>query len=685
MSSPSMTAFSWTGDGRTMSITYSADPSTYTGLCVSTGSPNYPADLKVSDWAWYSTGNTITYTVPSYNTTYYFSLYSFTNSNMSTEVGHSGVANRTTGSPPAIIPSAPTNISAIKQGTTTGYVSFTKGTNATSTRIYLYNYNTGGYVNDYSTTNSYVNISGLSYNTRYYVTLYSVSSTGDTSSTVGTSKTYNFTTDDLPTCPTPSSASFATNLTYDRVDITYPTYSPYTIVNQYSTDGTNWNSTTSSNYPLSTLWGIAGKTLYIRSKCTHSSYYDSSWSSTATYSSPTCPTPSAPTLSADSTNVNITYPSNANYTTYSEYSVDLATTWSQATSSTYPLNSLDVASGKKIYVRSKYQRAYHYDGNWSTNGTYQESTCPTPTDISAVYDSVNNEFDITVNTVVGYTTRIYHKPNASPDWIWIGDYVSASTVTCSLDMSGFASGSTFYFRAVNIKSHYFDSNNLDSTQYTFTLPSCPDPTSLTATVNSSGMVTVTASATSGYNIYVEYYDGCWTWLGTQLTSFSDSTLNMSSKTAGWVLQLRAKCTQSGKTDSNYISYNLTINVRPSNWTLFNYAIGQDMGSPNQNLVKTGATTYTCDAIVMSASTWNDFTAKINKFRAYYDVKNSTSIGQYTFTPVAPATVFTATIFNQAISAINDMIATGLTAKTSGVSIIDASSFVTLQTKLNSIP
>lgn len=83
------------------------------------------------------------------------------------------------------------------------------------------------------------------------------------------------------------------------------------------------------------------------------------------------------------------------------------------------------------------------------------------------------------------------------------------------------------------------------------------------------------------------------------------------------------------------------------------------------------------AFKLTAAEWNAFTSRINEFRSYKGLTN------YTFTTAIVGANFTAAMFNQANSAINAMISTGISSKTAG-NYVYAADLNTLVTKLNSI-
>lgn len=454
---------------------------------------------------------------------------------------------------------------------------------------------------------------------------------------------------------------------------------------QYRKNGGTW-STITSDVLFSSL--TDGDYLEFRSYTSKTSWQNSAYSSIVgfTHYKPTCDTPTAPILSADSTNVNIVYPYNSDYTTVSQYSVDMGTTWNTATSTTYPLSSLDNASGKMIYVRSKYTKSGFYDSAWATSH-YQEPTCPSTgsIDISESADAAG--IYITISSIPsGYRLWVEYQENGVGSWFPVQqsttDYVTSNYFT-GLSSVGIPSGTNIKVRAYLTKDHYIDGAPTVSNQITYIQGTCPVPNSLTATYNeSTGNIEINVTADSGYFIQVVYDTGG---ISTSLTNgYSPINYNfdVSSIGNGVTVTIQAFCTKNYYNDSNWIGTSIYLNRKPS-CNIFNFISGQLMTV--QNIVKGTNGQYTADAIVMPASTWNSFTSKINEFRTYYSNKYG-SIGQYAFTTIGSGIVFTASIYNEAKNAINGMFNTyeQLPDANSGVTEISANVLMNLQTKLNAV-
>lgn len=100
-------------------------------------------------------------------------------------------------------------------------------------------------------------------------------------------------------------------------------------------------------------------------------------------------------------------------------------------------------------------------------------------------------------------------------------------------------------------------------------------------------------------------------------------------------------------------------VRPSNWS-WTYAKSSGV------------------AFNLTASEWNSFTSRINSFRDY---KNMSA---YSFTSAVSGSAFTASMFNEARSAIAGMNTSGLTSSVSSGSVVYASYLNNLRDVLNGI-
>ena len=115
-----------------------------------------------------------------------------------------------------------------------------------------------------------------------------------------------------------------------------------------------------------------------------------------------------------------------------------------------------------------------------------------------------------------------------------------------------------------------------------------------------------------------------------------------------------------------VSFTVNIN-RPLDWN-WSYSGG--------NVFKTTTFGKTVYAYIMTASEWNDFTKRINEFRAYKNLPD------YSFNNALSDGNFTVNYVNHAINAIN---ALGFGIPIVSSDNIFASSFIEMRDKLNSIP
>lgn len=372
------------------------------------------------------------------------------------------------------------------------------------------------------------------------------------------------------------------------------------------------------------------------------------------------------------------------------------------TQTSHVTSSLEANTQYYLRLRSVSESGGYSD--W-TDSVYATSldypTCYKPISISAVYNLTTNCYDISALIRRGlFTTWIEYTPNDGEDWVLIDTIIddypdneeltnlywadgnAYGTASCSLDLSIFGGDKTFQFRVCNKRTNWYSSQYIYSENYTYTKPKCPQPTNLQVSVTND-IATIDVTAQDGYRIEVDYYDGVWNWLSTSQTSPYHNTLDCTDMGVYYVLHVRARCSKTDYVDSDWLTLDLIVDNKPSNSTLFNFTQGQEMTA--QNVVKVSDGNYTADAIVMPASTWNSFTSKINSLRAYYDRKYGTSLGNYSFTSVSSGATFTATIYNQAINAINAMFDTYeyLSTLSSGASIT-AALLMGLQSKLNSV-
>lgn len=190
------------------------------------------------------------------------------------------------------------------------------------------------------------------------------------------------------------------------------------------------------------------------------------------------------------------------------------------------------------------------------------------------------------------------------------------------------------------------------------------PTGITTTTPTMYGFTVSWNAVAnatGYDISIG---------GLIITNVSSTSYYLSG-TAGSTYTVCVAATASGWTKSGTacVTRTLPAPARPSNWS-WTYAKtqGGDIYSVSGKNLN-----------IMPASEWNSFTARINDFRTYKSYYTNP------FTSVISGTNFTASIVNEAIGAINELlpIANRMSTVSQG-DMITAAVFNTMRDKLNSI-
>lgn len=124
--------------------------------------------------------------------------------------------------------------------------------------------------------------------------------------------------------------------------------------------------------------------------------------------------------------------------------------------------------------------------------------------------------------------------------------------------------------------------------------------------------------------------------------------------------------------SNDVNLNITVthSSRPSNWA-WSYNI-----TSGGNVYQTSVSNGTIIAYIIPASEWTSFQQRINLFRVYKGLSN------YSFASISSQSSCNPAVINEAVNAINPMVANSISQVTSGN--ISASVFTNLRDKLNSI-
>ena len=196
-----------------------------------------------------------------------------------------------------------------------------------------------------------------------------------------------------------------------------------------------------------------------------------------------------------------------------------------------------------------------------------------------------------------------------------------------------------------------------------------DTVNTTVTLGITGM----SGNYTGFEVYV--YDINGTHLRT--VPSTSSTIAVTGLTKGITYKFNARSYYYSSVDSSNIfsaGYSAYTEIkcggyRPDNWA-WSYSISS--GAPVYRTVISNNIIY---ADIMLATEWNNFTQRINDFRAYKGLAN------YNFTTVSVGTQCTAGIINQAVTAINAM---GFSIATVGTGSIPAAVFIQMRDKINSI-
>lgn len=248
-------------------------------------------------------------------------------------------------------------------------------------------------------------------------------------------------------------------------------------------------------------------------------------------------------------------------------------------------------------------------------------------------------------------------------------YQTISDGVNTISLTGLTYGTTYTLQVRGL-NYYANGSYSPTVNYT-TVPKTP---TLTSTGNDATSIDVSVGVSAGNWDYVRVYYR----IGTNAWSYQDITYpnttgTITGLTPGSTYQLRANSYYN--TVASY-SYSSSIYVtvgydRPANfaWTT-SIASGNAVASFNL------ATKTICP---IKATEWNAFTTRINDFRLY---KGLTA---YSFTTVSSSTTMTASIMNQAITAISNMSPpTSPPSCNTSTNVLSASFYNGLKNSLNSI-
>ena len=466
----------------------------------------YPANNTDGTLVYNGTGTTTIDTPLTPGTTYYYRAWGYNSTATTWSTDNTSTTNTTW-----TIPTTPTDLTATTTGTTTITLTWTKGTNATYTRIQR---NTTQYPTDltdgttvYNGTASTHPETSLTPGTTYYYRAWSYNTTSNLYSTDNAS-TCN-TTWTIPVTPT-SLIATTTGTTQITLTWTVGSNTTYTRI-QRATD----------TYPTNVSNGInvyngTGTTTIDTSLTPGTTYYYRAWGYNTTSHLWTTDNNSA---------YNTTWtipeaPSNFDATTLNTTAISLTWTVGQNTTITriqralgaYPTN---ITNGTMIYNdtgtslndtnlanwTTYYYRAWGYNTTshlWSTtNATASTKTWHPPLPPANLTATTTSPTNVTLTWTTGlYTTitRIQRNTTTYPNNITDGDTVYNGTSTSTADTS-LTPGTTYYYRAwgYNTTSHLWTIENSTTQNTTWITPTAP--TAFTATA--AGTTSITLSWTKG--------------------------------------------------------------------------------------------------------------------------------------------------------------------------------------------
>lgn len=407
-----------------------------------------------------TTGSSITVTVPSYNTTYQFDMQSV--SSGGTKSAWSSVYSFTTGSAPVVTPGLPTNIVATVTGLAVK-ITFTKGTNATTTRIDYYWDGVGtGYVD---TTGTEFNTTVSAYSTSYSYDMQSIASDGTTKSAWTPEKT--FTTGAAPAPTAPTGITSTVNGLDITVNFTKGTNAAKTIIDKYWETGQNNGETTGTSF---TFTVPDPNTVYqFDMQSVGADGTTSAWTAVKSFTSGTAPLPgkpSAPYLTGANGgrgdgSLNLAWTAGTNCSTYTlryKHYDGIYHTITGITGTTYNLTGLQY--GVSYHVSVEGVNPTGVSGYSSENTATTAPRIPTITKDSAALT--------TITIQVGAMTSNYTKITVwkqDPDGVWRGSQDCMANELVSF--TGLVTGSSYNFKA----SSFFDINgvSLESAGYSATL------------------------------------------------------------------------------------------------------------------------------------------------------------------------------------------------------------------------
>lgn len=448
----------------------------------------------------------------------------------------------------------------------------------------------------------------------------------------------------------------------------------------------NFTTGSSNTYTLNTFYNLSAGTTYRAKAWTR---YNAGGAETylgeASYStqSPPAPQPpsSPPWISATADQyssgwINVEWGASSNTDYYIVSIPSIGYSSGARTSTSASIGGLAEGTNYTVYV---YAYSYSYgQGGWNfTSVTTKTFRPPDPGSISwvTVTPSTATRGRITVNwastyNVTGYRIEIYNMNNTF--------ITSDGTSSTSISFSGLAEYTQYYAKVYAQNSNGSMTVNGVANNYNyFWTADVTSPVISSISGDGKGKMYLSFGAYdshSGLRSSSRYY--------TEISSRNGSTYGQGAYHNEAYRTFTVDASGLAFVHDSYYYMRVTTydNANPANTTTSSIQIQYKVGRPNSWTWHGGAK-VAGQNISLTADEWNSFCIRVNQFRQYK------SLGNYGFSTAYSGNTITASIVNQARSAISDMSPpTSVPATaTAGVTTITASYFNTLSSSLNSIP